>query len=226
METPDGGIPDDHGTPKELCEKAGYPLTGSCPTLQVPNRRCPYDSSYYDKCVCQSGLISCPSPQIGVGPSCGGKNINLVNVRAIINLVIADRLWELLLVPLTAKPLIRIVRLVVMIPAQAAIRKPSRAVVMIQRPQVAEIPVIKQKTVVMTLAQADTQRPSRAVVMIQRPQVAERLVINRKPAVMIPAQADIQKLNPVNVMIPVGQNAEIPVIKQNLVRRNGEHVPD
>ena len=73
LETPDGGIPDDHGTPKELCEKAGYPLTGSCPTLQVPNRRCPYDSNYYDKCVCQSGLISCPSPQIGVGPSCGGK---------------------------------------------------------------------------------------------------------------------------------------------------------
>ena len=55
------------------CKEKGYPLTGSCPTLQVPNRRCPYDSYYYDKCVCQSGLISCPSPQIGVGPSCGGK---------------------------------------------------------------------------------------------------------------------------------------------------------
>ena len=55
------------------CKEKGYPLTGSCPTLQVPNRRCPYDSSYYDKCVCQSGLISCPSPQIGVGTSCGGK---------------------------------------------------------------------------------------------------------------------------------------------------------
>ncbi len=55
------------------CKEEGYPLTGSCPTLQVPNRRCPYDSNYYDKCVCQSGLISCPSPQIGVGPSCGGK---------------------------------------------------------------------------------------------------------------------------------------------------------
>ena len=60
LETPDGGIPDDHGTPKELCEKAGYPLTGSCPTLQVPNRRCPYDSNYYDKCVCSSSLVSCP----------------------------------------------------------------------------------------------------------------------------------------------------------------------
>ena len=55
------------------CKEKGYPLTGSCPTLQVPNRRCPYDSSYYDKCACQSGLISCPSPQIGVGTSCGGK---------------------------------------------------------------------------------------------------------------------------------------------------------
>ena len=55
------------------CKEEGYPLTGSCPTLQVPNRRCPYDSNYYDKCVCQSGLVSCPSPQIGVGSSCGGK---------------------------------------------------------------------------------------------------------------------------------------------------------
>ena len=154
------------------------------------------------------------------------ENINLVNVRAVINLVIADRLWELLLVPLTAKPLIRIVRLVVMIPAQAAIRKPNRAVVMIQRPQVAEIPVIKQKTVVMTLVQADFQNLIPEVVMIQKPPVAERLVTKQKTVVMILAQAVIQKQNPVNVTIQRPPAAEIPVTKQNLVRRNGEHVPD
>ena len=90
----------------------------------------------------------------------------------------------------------------------------------------AERLVINRKPAVMIPAQAAIRKPSRAVVMIQRPQVAERLVINRKPAVMIPAQADIQKLNPVNVMIQAAQDAEIPVIKQNLVRRNGEHVPD
>ena len=55
------------------CRESGYTQTGSCPTLQVPNRRCPYDSSYYDRCVCQSGLVSCPYPKVGVGSSCGGK---------------------------------------------------------------------------------------------------------------------------------------------------------
>ena len=75
LETPDGGggIPDDHGTPEELCEDVGYSLTGDCPALQTPHEKCPYDSSYYDKCVCQSDLVSCPSPKVGVGTSCDGK---------------------------------------------------------------------------------------------------------------------------------------------------------
>ena len=55
------------------CRESGYTQTGSCPTLQTPNERCPYDSSYYDRCVCQSGLVSCPYPKVGVGSSCGGK---------------------------------------------------------------------------------------------------------------------------------------------------------
>ena len=75
LETPDGGggIPDDHGTPEELCEDVGYSLTGDCPALQTPHEKCPYNSSYYDKCVCQSDLVSCPSPKVGVGTSCDGK---------------------------------------------------------------------------------------------------------------------------------------------------------
>ena len=78
LETPEGGsgggeIPDDHGTPEELCEDVGYSLTGNCPALQTPHEKCPYDSSYYDKCVCQSDLVSCPSPKVGVGTSCDGK---------------------------------------------------------------------------------------------------------------------------------------------------------
>ena len=57
----------------KACRNAGYTQTASCPTLQVPNKKCPYNASYYDKCVCQSGLVTCSSPQIGVGTSCGGK---------------------------------------------------------------------------------------------------------------------------------------------------------
>ena len=148
------------------------------------------------------------------------ENINLVNVRAIINLVIADRLWELLLVPLTAKPLTQIVRLVAMIPAQADIRRVSPEVVMTPVAQDAEIPVTKQKNVVMILAQAVIQKQNPVNVTIQRPPAVEIPAINQRNVnhnVMTLAQADIQKLNPVNVMIQAAQDAEIPVIKQNLV---------
>ena len=55
------------------CHEGGYNLSGSCPSLQTPNKRCPYNSSYYDKCVCRSDLVTCTSPQVGVGSSCGGK---------------------------------------------------------------------------------------------------------------------------------------------------------
>ena len=75
------------------------------------------------------------------------ENINLVNVRAIINLVIVAELLVLLLVPLTAELLIQVVRLVVMTLAQADIQRPSRAAVMMQRPLVAERLVINQNLV-------------------------------------------------------------------------------
>ena len=55
------------------CRDLGYNQSGSCPALQTPNKRCPYDNSYYDKCVCRSDLVTCVSPQVGVGSSCGGK---------------------------------------------------------------------------------------------------------------------------------------------------------
>ncbi len=55
------------------CRDLGYSQSGSCPSLQTPNKRCPYNSSYYDKCVCRSDLVTCSSPLVGVGSSCGGK---------------------------------------------------------------------------------------------------------------------------------------------------------
>ena len=55
------------------CRDLGYSQSGSCPALQTPNERCPYDNSYYDKCVCRSDLVTCSSPLVGVGSSCGGK---------------------------------------------------------------------------------------------------------------------------------------------------------
>ena len=55
------------------CRDLGYSQSGSCPSLQTPNKRCPYNSSYYDKCVCRSDLVTCSSPLVGVGTSCGGK---------------------------------------------------------------------------------------------------------------------------------------------------------
>ena len=57
---------------ERACREIGYGQSGSCPALQTPNKRCPYDNSYYDKCVCRSDLVTCVSPQVGVGSSCGG----------------------------------------------------------------------------------------------------------------------------------------------------------
>ena len=148
------------------------------------------------------------------------ENINLVNVRAIINLVIADRLWELLLVPLTAKPLTQIVRLVAMIPAQAVIPRVTLEDVMTPVAQIAEIPVINRKTAVMTLVQADIRKQNLVNVMTQAAQDAEIPVTKQKNVnhnVMILAQAVIQKPTPEAVMIQEPPDVEIPVINLNLV---------
>ena len=92
--------------------------------------------------------------------------------------------------------------------------------------QAVEQLVINRKHAVMIPAPAAIRKPSRAVVMIQRPPDAEIPVTKQKSVVMILAQAVIQKQNPVNVTIQRPPAAEIPAINQNLVRRNGEHVPD
>ena len=59
-------------TPR-ACKEDGYGQSGACPDLQTPNKKCPYDSAYYDKCVCRSDLVTCTYPQSGVGEACGGK---------------------------------------------------------------------------------------------------------------------------------------------------------
>ena len=55
------------------CKEDGYTKTGACPVLSHANKTCPYDGSYYDQCVCNSGLQSCVSPLQGVGESCNGQ---------------------------------------------------------------------------------------------------------------------------------------------------------
>ena len=75
-------------------------------------------------------------------------NINLVNVRAVTNLVIAAELSEQLLVPLTDKQLIQAVNLVAVILAQAVILKQTPEVVMIQAARNAGQHVINQNLVV------------------------------------------------------------------------------
>ena len=57
---------------KASCEKEGYKLT-SCPELMKPANYCPYDHSFFEKCVCMDGLVTCSPPYQGVGKSCGGK---------------------------------------------------------------------------------------------------------------------------------------------------------
>ena len=57
----------------KACKEDGYGQTASCSSVQTPNKKCPYDSAYYDKCVCRSDLVTCTYPQSGVGEACGGK---------------------------------------------------------------------------------------------------------------------------------------------------------
>ena len=57
----------------KACKEDGYGQTASCSSVQTPNKKCPYNSGYYDKCVCRSDLVTCTYPQTGVGEACGGK---------------------------------------------------------------------------------------------------------------------------------------------------------
>ena len=68
---------------QKRCEKEGYPQT-SCNSVQYPVNFCPYDNSYFEKCVCKPNLQTCTKPYYGVGESCGGKykSCQLDNARA------------------------------------------------------------------------------------------------------------------------------------------------
>ena len=57
----------------KACKEEGYGQSDACPDLQMPNKKCPYNSGFYDKCVCRSDLVTCTYPQSGVGEACGGK---------------------------------------------------------------------------------------------------------------------------------------------------------
>ena len=59
---------------KERCNKEGYYLT-SCLDGQEGSGFCPYDSTYFEKCVssCPSNYVTCEPPYYGVGEACDGK---------------------------------------------------------------------------------------------------------------------------------------------------------
>ena len=57
----------------KACKEDGYGQTAQCSSVQTPNKKCSYNSAYYDKCVCRSDLVTCTYPQSGVGEACGGK---------------------------------------------------------------------------------------------------------------------------------------------------------
>ena len=57
----------------KACKEDGYGQTAQCSSVQTPNKKCSYNSGYYDKCVCRSDLVTCTYPQSGVGEACGGK---------------------------------------------------------------------------------------------------------------------------------------------------------
>ena len=74
LETPDGGGPDEHGTPEKLCKEAGY-TNVPCPEGSASSDLCPYDSSYHGKCSCAPEFDkTCTGyDEQGVGESCGDK---------------------------------------------------------------------------------------------------------------------------------------------------------
>ena len=59
---------------EERCRQEGYTQT-SCPEGQEGSNFCPYDSSYFEKCVssCPSNYVTCELPYYGVGEACDGK---------------------------------------------------------------------------------------------------------------------------------------------------------
>ena len=59
---------------QKRCDWEGYLKTSKdCNEVQIPHNYCPYDRTYFEKCICDPTLISCPSPLQGVGRECNGK---------------------------------------------------------------------------------------------------------------------------------------------------------
>lgn len=54
------------------CTNEGF-IKLNCSSVQQAEGICPYNSSYGQRCVCKSNLVSCPAGQVGVGAACGGK---------------------------------------------------------------------------------------------------------------------------------------------------------
>ena len=54
------------------CLKEGYKKL-ICNSLQKPDNLCPYDETYFEKCVCRDNLVICTLPNIGVGATCDAK---------------------------------------------------------------------------------------------------------------------------------------------------------
>ena len=68
-----GGKPDDHGTPQELCQDAGFTNT-PCPTGSTIESHCPYDSSYHTcKCLPEYNKLCNGADEKGSGVACDGK---------------------------------------------------------------------------------------------------------------------------------------------------------
>ena len=74
----DGGVPpggDDYDLDNDKrCIEEGYTQT-SCPEGYKPVNYCPYDNTYFEKCVaiCPSNYVTCEKPYYGVGEACDGK---------------------------------------------------------------------------------------------------------------------------------------------------------
>ena len=56
------------------CIEEGYTQT-SCPEGYEPYNYCPYDRTYFEKCVpsCPNDYVTCEEPYHGVGESCDGR---------------------------------------------------------------------------------------------------------------------------------------------------------
>ena len=74
----DGGVPpggDDYDLDDgKRCIEEGYLLT-SCSEGYEPYNYCPYDRTYFEKCVpsCPNDYVTCEKPYYGVGEACDGK---------------------------------------------------------------------------------------------------------------------------------------------------------